>query len=161
MNDVRRRFATADAVYGTILFTALIGTISTDQGNSLEVLIFSVLTLVVFWSAHVYAGTITGHGIVDGETVTLGQSFRNAVRHSSGMLWAVVPASLVLLLGVFHVLAYEYSVNLSLLVSMVILGIIGYLAFAERGSKMHVRILGAIGTAFFGFLMIVLNQLVH
>jgi len=48
-----------------------------------------------------------------------------------------------------------------LLIAMVILGIIGYRAFAERKRPIIVRILGGLGAAMFGFLVIVLNIIVH
>jgi hypothetical protein len=158
---MHEHFVTPDAVYGLILYAALIGAVSDDDSNSLEVLIFSGISLVVFWGAHVFAGTIAGHGVKDGTEVRLGRATARAIGHSSGMLYAAILPSIVLLLGVFKVLSTDDAVSLALLAAMIVLGVLGYNAFAQRGSHVIVRILGAIGTAMFGLLMIVLNIAVH
>jgi uncharacterized membrane protein (UPF0136 family) len=154
---LRARLVTPDAVYGLILFSALIGAVDDDDSEALEVLLVSVASLVIFWGAHVFAGTVASHG-ADTELRT---AFGRAVSHSSGMLYAAILPSLVLLLGVFHVLTADESVDLALVVSAVLLGVLGYSAFAQRRSPVVIRILGGIGTALFGLLMIVLNIVVH
>jgi hypothetical protein len=161
LQALRHRFVTADTVYGTILFSAIVATVSGDDDTALGVFVVSALSLVVFWSAHVYAGTIANHGVDDGREIRLGAAFRLAIDHSVGMLYAAILPSILLLLGVFHALSYEVSVSWALWVSMIVLGVLGYLAFAERRSAIVVRILGALGTAAFGLVMIVLNVIVH
>jgi predicted anti-sigma-YlaC factor YlaD len=158
---VRDHFVTADAVYGLILYAAIVGAVSDDDSDSLEVLIFSVVSLFIFWGAHVFAGTIATHGVKGGTETTLGHAIARSIGHSAGMLYAAILPSFVLLLGVFQVLGTDDAVSLALLVAMVILGVLGYQAFAQRGSPVIVRILGAVGTALFGLLMIVLNIAVH
>jgi hypothetical protein len=157
LQRVRERVVTPDAVYGLILFSALIGAVDDDDSEALEVLGVSVASLVIFWAAHVFAGTIAGHGA----DRRLGEALRRAIGHSAGMLYAAILPSLVLLLGVFHVLSADDSVSLALLVATVILGVLGYSAFAQRRAHVLIRILGGIGTALFGLLMIVLNIVVH
>ena len=158
---VRDHFVTPDAVYGLILYAAIVGAVSDEDSDSLEVLIFSVVSLVIFWGAHVFAGTIATHGVRSGTETTLGRAIGRSMGHSVGMLYAAILPSFVLLLGVFDVLATDDAVGLALLVAMVILGVLGYQAFAQRGSAVIVRILGAVGTALFGLFMIVLNIAVH
>lgn len=148
---------TPDAVYGLILFSALIGAVDDEDSDTLEVLLVSVASLVIFWGAHVFAGTIASHGA----EARLGVAFRRAVSHSTGMLYAAILPSLVLLLGVFHVMSADDAVSLALLVAAVVLGVLGYSAFSLRRSHVAIRILGGIGTALFGLLMIVLNIVVH
>src|SRR6187402_2820144 len=113
LGRLRDRIVTADAVYGTILFAALIAVKADDEHGSdgvpgdataasgahvqvdvtaahadlVQVILVSVGTLLVFWAAHVYARTIAGHGLRNGEDVRLGQSFRQGVRRSMGMLY--------------------------------------------------------------------------
>lgn len=158
---VRDRFVTADAVYGTILYAALIAGVSDMDETALEVLIISGVSLLVFWGAHVFAGTVAGHGVRAGREVRLGAAVRLSFAHSSGMLYAAILPSAALLLGVFRVVVVDDAVGLALLVATVILGVLGYHAFAQRGSAVVIRILGGIGTALFGFVMIILNLLVH
>ena len=54
-----------------------------------------------------------------------------------------------------------YTTLLALLLVMVVLGVLGYSAYAQRGAAVWVRIVGAIGTALFGFVVFVLNYAVH
>jgi len=157
LQRVRERVVTPDAVYGLILFSALIGAVDDDDSEALEVLLVSVASLVIFWGAHVFAGTIASHGA----DTRLGDAFRRTVSHSTGMLYAAILPSLVLLLGVFHVLTADDAVSLALFVATIVLGVLGYNAFAQRRRHVVVRILGGIGTALFGLLMIVLNIVVH
>lgn len=158
---VRDRFVTADAVYGTILYAALVAGVSDADATALEVLLVAAFSLLVFWGAHVFAGTIATHGVKNGEEIPLGEAVRRSVGHSSGMLYAAILPSVALLLGVFRLLIVDDAVSLALLIAMVTLGLLGYQAFAQRKSTIIVRILGGIGTAFFGLLMILLNLLVH
>lgn len=154
---VRERLITPDAVYGLILFSALIGAVSDEDSDALEVLLVAVASLVIFWGAHVFAGTLTSHGADQ----RLGEAVRRSITHSMGMLYAAILPSLVLLLGVFRVMSADDAVSLALLFAMIILGVLGYSAFAQRRSPVAVRVLGAIGTALFGLLMIILNIAVH
>jgi hypothetical protein len=158
---LKRRLVTADAVYGLILYAALLAVVSGDHGNSLEVFAISAFSLLVFWGAHVYAGTIANHGVRDGQEVRISQAFRESVGHASGMLYAAVLPSIVVLLGAFPFLSYQDSVDDSLVVVLIMLAALGYTSFAQRRSKIVVRIFGAIGTALFGLIMIILNTIVH
>lgn len=154
---VREHFVTADAVYGVILYSALIAGVSDDHSDSLEVLVFSAASLIIFWGAHVFAGTVANHGAEHG----LGAAIRHSLGHSSGMLYAAILPSLPLLVGVFHLLTSDDAVNLALLVATIVLGVLGYYAFSQRKRHVMIRILGGLGTALFGFLMILLNIIVH
>lgn len=158
---VRRHLVTSDAVYGVILYAALIAVVSTSHTHPLEVFLVSFASLVVFWGAHVYAGTIANHGVQDGKEIAIRRAFREAVGHASGMLYAAILPSVPLFLGVAHLLSDDDAVDISLIVVVVLLGIMGYQSFSERKSKMVVRIFGAIGTGLFGLLMIILNTIVH
>jgi hypothetical protein len=158
---VRERFVTPDAVYGSILYSALIGAVSDDDSSAVEVVIVSGISLIVFWAAHVFAGTVAGHGVKDGVVTPLGASFRRSIAHSSGMLYAAILPTLALLLGVFHVTSVDDAVSIALFTATVILGVLGFQSFAQRGSPIAIRILGGLGTALFGAIMIALNIAVH
>lgn len=158
------RFVTPDAIYGLILYGALLGGLSDNDdkpADSLEVLIVAAISLIIFWGAHVFAGTIARHGVTDGKEITLGAATWQSFKHSSGMLYTAILPSLIMLLGVFKVIETDDAVSLALLSAMITLGVLGYNAFAQRGSHLLVRIFGGIGTAFFGLLLIILNEIVH
>jgi len=159
--SVRREFATAESVYGTILVAGLILAISSHEEPSLGVFWGTIATVLVFWAAHVYAATVAYHGDDGGEIVTLGAAFRRALRHSNGLIVAAVIPLIPIYLGVIDVLDDDDAVDYALWSAVLILGVLGYLAFHERGSRIWVRIVGAIGTAFFGIVIIVINSFVH
>ena len=154
---VRERLFTAEAIYGLILYSALIAAVSDNDSNSVEVLAGSVATLLIFWGAHVFAQTLAAHGAEKKLSVALG----HAINDSSGMLYASVLPSVPLILGAFSLMTTDDAVSLSLLIAMVVLGALGYNSLGERGKHPVLRVFGAIGTAFFGFMVIVLNIAVH
>lgn len=154
---VRERLLTAEAIYGLILYTALVAGVSDDDSDAVEVLVISVVSLLIFWGAHVFAQTLAAHGAEKKLSVALG----HAINDSSGMLYASVLPSVPLVLGAFSIMTTDDAVSLSLLIAMIVLGALGYNALGERGKHPVLRVLGAIGTAFFGFLVIVLNIAVH
>lgn len=158
---VQARLVTPDAVYGTILYAALIGAVSDDDESALDVFVVSAASLIIFWGAHVFAGTVATHGVKDGESIRLRTAIGRSIGHSSGMLWASILPSLSLVLGAVHLIPTDDAVSLALLVSTVILGVLGYRAFSQRRSPVAIRILGGVGTALFGALMILLNIIVH
>jgi hypothetical protein len=154
---VQRNLITADAIYGLILYSALVAAVSDDSSDALEVLIFAEISLIIFWGAHVFAGTIANHGA----DVPLRTAVDRSIKHSVGMLIASILPSVPLIFGAFHLVSSDDAVSYALLVSMVILGILGYNALAQRKARAIVRILGGIGTAMFGLLIILLNIAVH
>lgn len=180
LSTIRDQVVTADAVYGAILFSALIAAgsdaeadhagdgipgdelrvrIAFDDGDLVDTLLVAITTLLVFWIAHVYARTLAGHGRRDGEDVRLGESLRRAVAHSNGMLWSAIPATLVLLLGIAG--ALPDASDWALLVNLVVLGVLGYQALSERGRAIPLRVLGAVATALLGLVIILVKIAVH
>lgn len=155
---VRDRLVTADAIYGLILYAALVGASSDDDTpDAVVVLVVSLASLLIFWGAHVFAGTIANHG----ENVPLRRAMVISMNHSSGMLYAAILPSVPLLMAAFGVIDGDAGVDFALLIAMLILGVLGYSSFAQRKAHMAVRIFGAIGTALFGLLVIILNMAAH
>lgn len=154
---IREHLLTADAIYGLILYSALVAGVSDENSDATEVLGFSVGTLLIFWAAHVFAKTLAGHDADTG----LGRAMWEAFAESSGMLYASVLPSVPLFFALPHLLSVDDAVSLSLLIAMVVLGALGYNTLGKRGKHPVLKILGAFGTAFFGFVIIVLNIAVH
>lgn len=150
-------FVTVDAIYGLILYAALIAAVSDDDSHPVDVLWVSVLSLVIFWGAHVYAGTIVNHA----GNVPLHRAIGHAMKESSGMLWAAILPSVPIVLGALHVVADDDAVDWALFIVTVQLAVLGYVALQKRGANIAQRIFGAIGCALFGTLIIVLNAAVH
>lgn len=158
----RGGFVTAESVYGIILVSGLI-VASGGQGASSWSVFLSVLgTVIVFWAAHVYAGTVAAHGVeVGGAHTSLNIAFRGSLRRSLGLLTAALLPSGVLLLGALRAIDDTVAIWTALWLGVVILAVIGYSAFARLGSAFPMRIVGSLTTAAFGVAMIVLKALIH
>ncbi|HWR85063.1 MAG TPA: hypothetical protein VN200_03605 [Rhodoglobus sp.] len=161
---LRDRLVTPDAVYGTILFVSVVAA-SADDGTDTpgvwSVLLFAVVTQLVFFLAHVFAGSVAGHGAHGEELVPLRTAIGRASRHSLGLLYGPVLPAIPLVLGALGVLAPDDAEDLTLYVAMVILGVLGYLALGDHRIALPWRILGGVGAALLGLVIIVLNLLVH
>lgn len=150
------RFRTPAAIYGLLVFQAFI-TIDADDGDSVwEVLGTSVTTLVVFFIAHVFANVLTDHG-----EHGLRKATRRSVQHAVGMLYAAVPASLVMVGGALQGLTMDDVYAETMWVTWVVLAILGYAAYQRRGAHMAIRVLGALATAALGILIVLLEYAIH
>ena len=76
---IRASFATEQSVYGVILVSGMIVVAGTHDSTSWEVFWTVVITVVVFWLAHVYAGTVAHHGLDHGRVLGIRESFREAL----------------------------------------------------------------------------------
>ncbi|MGG7463330.1 MULTISPECIES: hypothetical protein [unclassified Plantibacter] len=152
---------TEESVYGTILVSGMIVVSGTYEATSWQTFLSVIGTVVVFWAAHVYAGTVAGHSIDPGDRTTLTVAFRRSFRRSLGFLLSALPPAAVLLLGARRIVPDAAAIWVALWLGVVILGVIGYSAFTIRGSSWPVRIVGALGTAAFGAAMIVLKAVIH
>lgn len=154
--------ATGEGVYGLILVAGLIASASSAQASSLRVLLFVVVTLGVFWLAHVYSSVVAAHGRVgrDDRPQPLRTVIWASVRHAMGMLLAGVFPAAALLLGAIGLLPDRSANWLALWVCVGALAWLGYRAFLQRGAALHVRLLGALATASFGLIIILAKAIV-
>lgn len=152
----RDRFGNPSAVYGLIVFSTLMAGVSDQYSETWQVLAESVASLLIFFIAHVFAHTLAEHG-----ELPLGAAIGSAVRHSAGMLYSAVPSVTVLLTGMLEGADPEWLVSLALLVAMLVLFILGYSAYAERGARRTMRWIGAFGTAALGFVIFLLDLATH
>ncbi|MFT4306151.1 MAG: hypothetical protein QM604_04580 [Microbacterium sp.] len=156
------RFRSATAIYGLIVFTAFV-TIASDEVDdagelidAAEILEEAIPALLIFYAAHVFAHTLTDHG-----EHGFGRSLRDALRHSSGMLWSAAPTVVILVAGsLTHMSGYD-AYWYSMLAALVMLTVLGYAAYSRRGSNVAIRVLGALGTGLLGALIILLEYALH
>lgn len=157
---LRDILGTPSAVYGLILYQALIAAIIGEDEPATEmwlVTVFSVLSLLIFYSAHVFAEWVAAHGPED-----IRGALRRAFRHSAGMLISAVPPTVILVVCTVTGVSTADSEDWAMLSAVVMLGFLGYEAFTQRGYPIWLRIVGgAFGTALLGLLIIFLNYLVH
>lgn len=160
---LRPGFGTEAAVYGTILVSGLIALASYSGETSVRVLIKVGVTVVVFWASHVFAGTVArmGEHASDEVRAELGPAFRGSLRHSLGMLTSATVPALILLLGTTRIIPDDIANDVALWSGVVILAFLGYVAFLRRGSSQLIRILGALATASFGLVFVVMKAFIH
>ena len=83
------------------------------------------------------------------------------MRRSIGMLGVALVPLAVLALGVTQVLDDDDAVWLALIVDVVLLGAVGWWITAARSTNVWRRIGGALLTAAFGGVLILLKALIH
>ena len=127
-----------------------------------KTLLFTAVTVAVFWIAHVYAGTVAGQGSVNpsGTPLSVREAMRRAVRKSRGMLAATLAPAAALLLGAIGVIGDVAATWSALWVCVSVLAVLGYLAYARKGSRLWVRLVGAVSTASFGIVIILAKAIV-
>lgn len=153
---LRRGFSAPLAIYGLMVYTVLIGVIADDSEHLGEVFVGTILTQVIFYAAHVFAHTLGEHA-----DRGLRDAVRHAARHSAGMLYAPIPVAAAIGIGALAHADPEAFVDVALGISTGILALLGYLAYAQRTRNLALRLLGALGTALLGMLIMLIEYLVH
>jgi multidrug transporter EmrE-like cation transporter len=157
---VTNLFGTESTVYGIVLVTALMA-IGWKYQTDLEVLTFIVATTIIFWLTHVYARTAVAQADEGGEPMPVRKAFGEAVRHSSGMLLAMLLPAFFLLLAALHLMDEYVAYFIALLIGIVLLVMIGYLVALRNRRPWWRRILAALITGLLGSIVIVLGILAH
>lgn len=96
-----------------------------------------------------------------GHSVGIREAFAASVKHSLGMLSSAAVPAAILLLGTTRVIPDDAANDAALWSGVLILAFLGYVAFLRRGSSQLIRVLGALGTASFGAVFVLLKTLVH
>lgn len=145
-------------VYGVVLVTALIA-VGWDDDTDLEVLIFVIGTVFVFWLAHIYAAVVASRAA---ETPpSLRTALALGIRHTYGMLVAMLIPAFLLWLAVIDVVEEYTAYYLALGSGVVTLAMIGYANAARNRSPWYWRVAGVLATTALGLLVIVLSIIVH
>lgn len=155
---VARVLMTEEAIYGLILVSGMI--VVSAGGSSWGAFVTVLVTVLVFFAAHVYAGTLGRLAATDGRS-GLRASLASAVRQSRGMVLAAIAPLLVLLLGTTRVIEDDTALWLALIVNTLILGALGWVAVARWSTHWWPRLLSAVLTAAFGGVLIVLKAVIH
>ena len=158
--SVRRILMSEEAIYGLILVSGMIVVSYDLTGTSISALVTVVVTVIVFFAAHVYSGTLARLAETDGKA-GLPESLRGAVYHSLGMLLVSLAPIAVLLLGVTRAVDDDVAVWFALIIDAVALGILGWLAVAKWTRHFWLRLGSALLTAAFGGVIILLKAFIH
>ena len=157
---LHRLYSDEGAIYGTVLVSALIA-VGYDDDTDLDVLLFTLGSIAVFWVAHVYAGAVADLHLVDGHLKGVGRSILHSMRRASSILLPMLLPAVFLFLAVVHVLDEYVAFYLALATGTVVLGVLGWVAFALRGASWRGRVLGALSTAALGVAVVALSTLTH
>ena len=153
------------AVYGVILVAGLVEILSSPAAASWDVLVKVLVTVVVFWLAHIYAGTVAHLGDEHEADLPALQRLARAARYSLNHSWGMLLTALIpvgmLLLGVIGVVSDDIAIWGTLWVAVVVLGVLGYLKAAAWSSRVSVRLISAAVTSLLGLVLIGLKMLVH
>lgn len=145
-------------VYGIVLVTALIG-VGWEDETDLEVLVFLVGTVFVFWLAHIYAAVVASRAA--GTPGALRAAVVHGIRHTNGMLVAMLIPAFLLWLGVIGLVEEWTAYFLALGSGVVMLALIGYANAARNRSPWYWRVGGVLATTGLGLLVIVLSIIAH
>jgi hypothetical protein len=158
---LRNHWGTPSAIYGTIVYASVVAAASgvhDDQASAARLLIFSLVSIVIFWLAHVYSTALGFTADDDRAGARVRDSLRHALAESNGMLEAAIVPSVPLLLTALGLLPADFGVALSLWLSVLVLAVLGYSVFLLRGRGLVVCIVGAVVTASFGVFVILLKS---
>lgn len=157
---VTRVLTSEEAIYGLILVSGMIVASNSAGGGSLNALITVLATVLVFFTAHVYAGTLARIAATDG-AAGFAPSIRRAARHSVGMLLVAVPPLTVLLLGAVKILDDDAAVWTALILDTLLLAALGWFAVSGWTVRIWPRLLSAVITAAFGAAITLLKAFIH
>ncbi|WP_240183772.1 hypothetical protein [Leifsonia aquatica] len=155
-----RHWGTPAAIYGTIVYASVVAAATVDDKDpaaAVRVLVFSVVSIVVFWLAHVYSTALGFHGDADRMSDRMRDSLRHALGESAGMLEAAVIPSVPLVLAVLGFFPVEFATFLALWLAVLMLALLGFLVFLVRHRPIGICLLGAVVTGLFGVIVIVLK----
>lgn len=157
----RRGFVTEESVYGIVVTSGLIAATGGPGADLWTVFTTVATTIVVFWAAHVYAGTIAGRrGAYDVRT-TVSADFRRSLERAAGFLLSALVPALILMLGALEVVNDSYAIWAALWSCVAILAFLGFFAFRRYNSGWLMCIVGAIITTSFGIAVILLKAVIH
>ncbi|MCM6763771.1 hypothetical protein NB037_15235, partial [Rathayibacter sp. ZW T2_19] len=151
---------TEGAIYGTVLAITLIA-VGWDDDTDLEVLLFLLGSVSVFWLAHLYAGTLARLPEAEPGPRTILDAALATARHSIGMLVAMVVPAALLSLAPLGLVEEWTAYYLALGSGVAILALLGYLTSARRGSPPGRRVLSTLCTMLLGLVVVWLSTLVH
>jgi hypothetical protein len=148
----------ASAIYGTITANAVIAATAGHLPPG-RTLVIAVVTLAVFWLAHVYAQALAHH--LKGATRLSWAAITAAMAEERPMLEAPAASRLVLLFGALGLLSERTAVRIALWVGVVQLVAWG-IAYArrQRWGWPAALVAGAVNGTF-GLVIVALEVLLH
>ncbi|MDJ0321928.1 hypothetical protein [Pseudarthrobacter sp. PS3-L1] len=154
-------FFSESAVYGLIMVSALLMVTDRYDVTSRDVFIKVLITVAVFWLAHLFATGVARLSHVPDRKSPIHESMQYALVHSLGMLIAAVLPLAIVLLGVINLIGDEIALWTALWVDVVLLGVLGYVSAGSWTQKLSQRLTMGSATALLGVGIVLLKALIH
>jgi hypothetical protein len=152
--------AYAGAIYGTIVATAVVEGLSEDpEASSMDIVVATIGTTVVFWLAHVYANVL-GRRAEIRRPPTWDEAWTVA-RDEWPMVEAGVIIAVPSLLAAAGLLSHDTGVNLAIFLGIAILFGCGLLLARREGLRWGGALLAAAISGALGLVIVGLKTLVH
>jgi hypothetical protein len=148
----------AGAIYGTILVTAVIAAAAAHGESALTIEITAVVTVLIFWLAHVYSEVIAHrlkHNRLDWSAIP------KIMVDELPMLEGPAPALVLLLLGALGVFRERLAIDLALAAGVVQLVLWGVDVARQAGWSWPKAVAAGIVNGGFGAIIILLKALLH
>ena len=151
---------TEESIYGLILISGMILVSGTHNDASWKVLITVIVTVMVFWIAHVYAGTLSRFSGKFGGGNLL-RAISQSVHRSRGLLLSAILRIVVLSLGALDIIDDHNAIWWALWANTIVLGVLGWVGVARWSKSFWWRLASALTTALFGGFVIILKAIAH
>lgn len=153
-------------MYGVVLVSGLL-VILANQSEAVPAFILAKVlgTAIVFWLAHVYAGTVAHLGdetdLAEGERGQLAKAIRHSLDHLWGMLLAPIVPAIALGASLVTPLSQDQAIWGTLWVNVGLLAVLGYWGVSRWSARLWARLTGGLITAAFGLVLVLLKALIH
>jgi hypothetical protein len=146
------------AINGTIVATALIAATSVHEDRPGRIALVTVVTLLVFWLAHVYAEVLE-HGLH--RRPARPGIVRETMAGEFALVEGPAVSVLVLLLGAVGWLGGGFAINLALANGVVQLMLWGITVARQAGRSWPASVVAGLVSASLGGIVILLEALLH
>jgi hypothetical protein len=160
MSEERARRLRVGAIYGQILTISVVAALSEDVRAGPNEIFFSVLlTMVVFWLAHVYAEAVAVR--LDRPEPLTWREVRVLMGQEWPMMQAAFPALAALALAWFGIISAGAGINLAL--ALGVIALLGWgVVISRRSGLSPLATVGAVAlNGFFGLAIVALKVIVH
>lgn len=155
------------AIYGVVMVSGLLIIVanSSDEADAGFVLLKVVGTSVVFWLAHLYAGTVSHlDDQIAPDATSLGrlrQAVQGSLGHSWGMLLAPLVPTVAVGASMLGVISQGQAIWGTLWVNVGLLAVFGFWGVSQWSDRLSLRIIGGLTTAGFGLILVLLKVVIH
>lgn len=161
-----KRLLSESAIYGVVTISGLLVIVANQSESATsEALVKVLATVLVFWLAHVYAGTVAhlgdAHDPTELSSARLGRALRHSLTHSGGMLLVTLVPAVMLTLGALGLVSHDTAIWGTLWLDVALLAVLGYFGVAGWTPKLWPRLVGALLTAALGVILILLKAWIH